>query len=240
MSQVDPRPPGADPARTRTLSESDSKELLARFGIPFAPEHLVTDAAGARAAADALGVPVAAKLCGTNIAHKSERGLVRLGLSGSDAVAAATDELLAAARPDDGATGVLIAPMLRGHRELIAGIATDEQFGPTVLLGIGGVLAEAVADVTVRLVPISRIDAEEMIDDLRSQALLGEFRGEPALERDSVVDVLVGLSDAAAAVPGLVSADLNPLIVSDGRAVAVDALVELTEGTHFEPAEVRP
>ena len=69
MSQVDPRPPGADPARTRTLSESDSKELLARFGISFAPEHLVTDAAGARAAADALGVPVAAKLCGTNIAH---------------------------------------------------------------------------------------------------------------------------------------------------------------------------
>jgi acetyl-CoA synthetase (ADP-forming) len=125
---------------------------------------------------------------------------------------------------------VLIAPMLRGNRELIAGIATDPQFGHTVLLGLGGVLAEAVADVTVRLVPISRADAEEMIEDLRSQALLGEFRGEPALDRATVVDVLLGLSAAAEQTPGLVSADLNPLIVHEGRAVAVDALVELQEG----------
>ena len=80
---------------------------------------------------------------------------------------------------------------------------------------------------SVRLVPITRIDAEEMIEDLRSQALLGEFRGEPALDRASVVDVLVGLSDAATSHPELVSADLNPLIIHEGRAVAVDALVEL-------------
>jgi acetyl-CoA synthetase (ADP-forming) len=129
---------------------------------------------------------------------------------------------------------VLVAPMVRGERELIAGLATDPQFGRTVLLGVGGVLAEAVADVSVRLVPISRVDAEEMIEDLHSQPLLGEFRGEPAVDRDSVIDVLLGLSAAAQATPDLVSADLNPLIIHDGRAVAVDALVELagdTEGS---------
>jgi acetyl-CoA synthetase (ADP-forming) len=97
----------------------------------------------------------------------------------------------------------------------------------TVMLGVGGVLAEAVADVAFRLVPITRTDAEEMIDDLVTQKLFGAFRGEPAIDRDRLVDVLVGLSDAAVANPQIASADLNPLIVVDGSPVAVDALVEL-------------
>src|SRR3546814_2695054 len=84
--------------------------------------------------------------------------------------------------------------MLAGNRELIAGLHHDEQFGMTVMLGVGGVLAEAVADVCFRLVPIERLDAEEMIDDLATQRLLGEFRGEPAVDREALVDVLVGRS----------------------------------------------
>ncbi len=213
---------------SHTLSEAASKELLAGFGVPVAPERLAVTADEAVAAADELGYPVVAKLCGDGIAHKTERGLVRLGLADAGAVAAAASELLAAARPEDDATGVLVAPMVSGERELIAGLATDPQFGPTVLLGVGGVLAEAVADVSVRLVPIERVDAEEMIEDLGSQALLGEFRGEPPVDRGTVVDVLLGLSAAAEGTPGLVSADLNPLIVHEGRVVAVDALVELS------------
>jgi acetyl-CoA synthetase (ADP-forming) len=97
----------------------------------------------------------------------------------------------------------------------------------TVMLGVGGVLAEALADVSFRLVPITRTDAEEMIDELATQALLGELRGEPAVDRSRLVDVLVGLSDAASADDRIISADLNPLIVVDGMPVAVDALVEL-------------
>jgi acetyl-CoA synthetase (ADP-forming) len=166
------------------------------------------------------------KLGGDGIAHKTERGLVRLGLGDDAAVAEAARDLLAAARPEDGEVHLLVAPMLRGNRELIAGLHHDEQFGMTVMLGVGGILAEAVADVAFRLVPIEPIDAEEMIDDLATQRLLGPFRGEPAIDRDALVDVLVGLSQAALAHPDLVSADLNPLIVVDGRPVAVDALVE--------------
>jgi acetyl-CoA synthetase (ADP-forming) len=210
-----------------TLSEADSKARLAGHGVPFAPERLVSSPDEAVAAGQELGYPVVAKLCGDHVAHKTERGLVRLGLADDAALAAATDELLAAARPEDLATGVLVAPMVAGTRELIAGLATDPQFGRTVLLGVGGVLAEAVADVSVRLVPIQRVDAEEMIEDLRSQALLGEFRGEPAVDRDALVAVLLGLSAAAEADPELASADLNPLIVHDGRPIAVDALIEL-------------
>lgn len=217
---------------SRTLSEADSKAVLTRYGVPFAPEHLVADADAAVAAATSVGLPVAAKLCGDHIAHKTERGLVRLGLGDTESVRAAAMELLDAARPEDDATGVLIAPMISGARELIAGLSHDEQFGPTVLLGIGGVLAEAVADVAIRLVPITEVDANEMLEQLDSQALLGEFRGDPAIDRDAVVQLLLGLSDAAGATlddtgERIVSVDLNPLIISDGRPVAVDALVEV-------------
>lgn len=209
-----------------TLSESESKALLAAHGVPILAERLVASPAEAGEAADGLGYPVVAKLCGDAIAHKTERGLVRLGLADRAAVEDAAAELLAAGRPDDGVTGVLVAPMVRGNRELIAGLTHDEQFGTAVMLGIGGILAEAVADVAFRLVPLSRLDAEELIADLDTQALLGEFRGEPPVDREALIDVLVGLSAAAEADPTIVSADLNPLIVVDGRPVAVDALVE--------------
>lgn len=212
---------------SRTLSEADSKELLAGFGVPFAQERLVATPAEAAEAAAGLGFPVAAKLCGEGIAHKTERGLVRLGLSDPASVAAATADLLDAATESDRATGVLVAPMIAGARELIAGVATDPQFGPTVLVGVGGVLAEALADVAIRPAPVTRVDAEEMLEQLRTDALLGEFRGEPAVEVAAVVDVLVALSDAVAARPDIRSIDLNPLIISRGRPVAVDALVEV-------------
>lgn len=217
----------AGPSTTRTLSEADSKALLARHGVPLAPEAVVGSPEEAVEAAARLGYPVAAKLCGDGIAHKTERGLVRLGLADADSLSAATRELLDAATPDDGEVAVLVAPMVHGTRELIAGLTRDEQFGMTVLVGAGGVLTEALGDVAIRLVPIDRVDAEEMLEDLATQSLLGPFRGEPAVDRAAVVGVLVALSQAAAAEPDLVSADLNPLIIADGRPVAVDALVEV-------------
>lgn len=210
-----------------TLSEADSKRLLGAHGVAFPAERQVTSADGAVAAAAELGHPVVLKLGGDAIAHKTERGLVRLGLLDDAAVEAAATALLAAARPDDGEVHLLVAPMLQGARELIAGLHLDPQFGMTVMLGIGGILAEALGDVSFRLVPITRTDAAEMIDDLATQRLLGELRGEPAVDREALVDVLVGLSAAAEAEPSIVAADLNPLIVVGGRPVPVDALVEV-------------
>ena len=210
-----------------TLSEAESKALVAAHGIPVPDERVVADADGAVAAADAIGYPVVLKLNGDAIAHKTERGLVRLGVADPGAVAQAAAELLAAATPDDGPVGLLVAPMLRGNRELIAGLHHDPQFGPTVMLGIGGILAEAVADVAFRLVPLTAVDAEDLIDDLRTQTLLGPFRGEPAVDRDALVAMVIGLAELAEARPDVASVDLNPLIVVDGRPIAVDALVEV-------------
>jgi acetyl-CoA synthetase (ADP-forming) len=210
-----------------TLSEADSKRLLGAHGVAFPDERQVTTASDAVAAAAEIGHPVVLKLGGDAIAHKTERGLVRLGLRDDDAVTDAAEALLAAARPEDGEVHLLVAPMLKGNRELIAGLHHDPQFGMTVMLGVGGILAEAVADVSFRLVPITRIDAGDMIDDLATQKLLGEFRGEPAVDREALIDVLVALSAAAEADATIAAADLNPLIVVDGRPIAVDALVEV-------------
>ena len=165
--------------------------------MPVVDEREVHDAEAAVAAADALGYPVVVKLCGDAIAHKTERGLVRLRLGDADAVRGRGDR--AAGRGHARRrrrSSLLVAPMVQGNRELIAGLVRDPQFGLDVMLGVGGILAEAVADVVFRLVPIDRVDAEEMIDELATQALLGPFRGEPAVDRERLADVLVGLSGA--------------------------------------------
>jgi acetate---CoA ligase (ADP-forming) subunit beta len=210
-----------------SLSEAESKRLLAGYGVEIPSEEVVATPDEAAEAASRIGFPVVAKLCGRAISHKPERGLVRLRLGDASAVRTAAAELLSLARPEDGEVEVLIGPMVSGIRELIAGLVRDPQFGPCVMLGVGGVLAEAVSDVAFRLVPLSRVDALELVDDLAGQALLGPVRGEPAVDRERLADVLVALAQVATAEAGVRSVDLNPLIVVDGVPTAVDALVEI-------------
>ena len=223
-----------------TLSEAASKELLATYGVPFASEHKVFTAEAAVEAAKALGFPVVAKLGGDKIAHKTERGLVRLRLADAQAVRQAATDLFAAATADDGEVHVLVAPMVSGTRELIAGLLVDQQFGPTVMLGVGGVMAEVIKDVAFRPAPLTNEIALDMVRSLRMQGLLEEFRGEAAVNTDQVVACLMGLSNVAVDRTDIVSVDINPLIVkSDGSIVAVDALVELGQRSTNE-GTVRP
>jgi len=212
----------------RTLSEHASKQLLAEYGVALAREGLAADAESAAAAAAEIGFPVALKLCGDQLAHKTERGLVRLSLGDAGSLRAAAAELLAAARPEDGVVGLLVAEMVRGNRELIAGVVRDPTFGPCVMLGLGGILAEALRDVVFAAAPLSESQARRMLAGLRTSHLLREpFRGEPAVDADALVALLTGLGRLAVERPDVASVDLNPLIVRDGVPVAVDALVEL-------------
>jgi acetyltransferase len=217
------------PSGHRTLSEHESKRLLAGYGVPIATERVVPDAQAAASAAAAIGFPVVMKLCGDAIAHKTERDLVRLGLADAEAVRVAAAELLAKARPEDGAVALLVAEMVRGKRELIAGLVRDPQFGPCVLLGLGGILTEALGDVVFAAAPLQQRDALAMIGRLRASHLLTKpFRGEAVVDAGALASVLVGLGRLAAERPDVVSVDLNPLIVrSDGKPLAVDALVEI-------------
>lgn len=210
-----------------TLSEADSRTLVAEAGVIVSRWATADTADNAAVAAEEMGFPVVVKLCGDAIAHKTERGLVRLSLTSANDVRAAATDLLGAATESDGDVELLVSTMVRGDRELIAGLVRDPQFGPCVMLGVGGVLAEAVADVAFRLAPLERLDAHEMIDDLGSQTLLGPFRGQPAVDRDALADTLCALGDLAGD-PAIASIDLNPLIVVEGQPMAVDALVERT------------
>ncbi|MEP7202371.1 MAG: acetate--CoA ligase family protein [Ilumatobacteraceae bacterium] len=218
-----------------TLSEAASKAMLRRFDIPVVDDREVIHVDAAVEVANAMGYPVVVKLCGAAIAHKTERGLVRLRLGDAEAVRTAACDLLALARPNDGGVSLLVAPMISGTRELIAGVVRDPQFGTNVMLGIGGTIAEAVADVQFRPAPISEVDAVEMIDGLAMQKLLDEFRGERAVDRSQLTSVLLGLSELVVARPDVVAVDINPLVVrADGTVVAVDALVELGDATCLE------
>ncbi|MEC8948312.1 MAG: acetate--CoA ligase family protein [Actinomycetota bacterium] len=212
---------------TCTLSEARSRQMVASVGVPVSDWTTAGDPDAAVDAARSVGLPAVVKLCGDAIAHKTERGLVRLSLTSENEVREAAIDLLAAARPEDGPVELLVSTMVQGSRELIAGMVRNPQFGPCVMLGVGGVLAEAVADAAFRLAPLDRLDAHDLINDLGAQALLGELRGEPAVDRDALADILCALGDLAAD-PDVASVDLNPLVIVDGRATAVDALVEAT------------
>jgi len=138
-----------------TLSEHASKQLLAAYDVPLAREVLAATAAEAAEAAEVIGFPVAVKLCGDAVAHKTERDLVRLHCTDAASVRAVGEDLLGRARPEDGEVGLLVAEMVRGNRELIAGVVRDPTFGPCVMLGLGGVLAEALGDVVFAAAPVS-------------------------------------------------------------------------------------
>ena len=229
------------PEPASTLSEAASKDLLAGFGVPFAAERRAADAAGAVAAAEELGFPVVVKLSGDGIAHKTERGLVVLGLGDGPAVAAAADGLLAQVRPEDGSVELLVAEQVTGSRELIVGLVRDPQFGACVAVGLGGILTEALRDVVFAATPLGRAEAECLVDGLAAAHVLTEsFRGEPALERSALAEILLALSRLAEERPDVASVDLNPLILRQGCPVAVDALVEIGEPAQEAPLAELP
>ena len=212
------------------MSEALSKQLLTPFGFPFAVEAVVATPREAANAADGMGYPVVAKLNGDSIAHKTERGLVRLKLADRAAVEHAATDLLAMATPDDGEVQLLIAKMIDGSRELIVGMVHDPAFGNTAMLGVGGIFAEVIQDVAFAPMPIDLASAKRMIEALKYQAVFREFRGEDAVDTESLARAIVALSAACDKHPEIVSIDINPLIVQrDGTLVAVDALVETRE-----------
>ena len=211
------------------LSEFDSKQLLRTYGIATVEEALAQNADEAVSLSLSLGYPVAIKLCASGLAHKTERNLVRLGISGDEAVRSAALDLLARREPSEADARLLVQRMVSGRRELILGLVRDRQFGPCVMLGFGGILAEAIGDVVFRVAPLSHVDAVEMVADLKTAHLLGCFRAEPAVDRDALAAALVALGRIGVERSEVVSIDVNPMIVCGDRPLAVDALVEIAE-----------
>jgi acetyltransferase len=212
----------------RALPERESLDLLRAAGIAVTRAIPAADADEAVAAADGFGYPVALKIDAPTTAHKSDIGGVRLGLNDAEAVCAAVPELLAAGRAAGAGTrGVLVEPMAASGVELIVGLERDPMFGPAVLVGSGGILAEILDDVAIRLAPIDRAAAFAMLDELRSAPILAGARGRPPVDRTALADAIVAVARLGLDRPDIAEIDLNPVIASAGGAVAVDALVVL-------------
>jgi acyl-CoA synthetase (NDP forming) len=211
-----------------TLPELESLVLLREAGLMVVDAIAVRDPAGAVAAARQIHGPVALKIDATGLAHKSDIGGVALGLEGDAAVESAALQLLEAGRRSGQTVrGLLVEPMAPAGIELILGLRRDAQFGPIVLAGLGGTLAEVLDDVSVRLAPIDLEDAKQMLDGLRGAGLLDGARGRPGIDRAAVAAMLVALARLGMDRQDLHEVDLNPVIASETGAVAVDALVVL-------------
>lgn len=215
------------------LSEAAAKAILSRAGIPFPPERLVPDAQGAARAAEALGGAVVVKICSPDIAHKTEVGGVAVNLAGPEAARAAAAAILDRARaqvPGARIEGLLVAPMVAGGVEVIAGVVRDPVLGPVVMAGLGGVLVEVLRDVSFRAAPFGPDEGHRMLRELRGFALLQGVRGAPPADIDALARLLSDLSRFAFAhrdrVRGI---DLNPVrVLPAGQGVlALDALIEL-------------
>lgn len=221
----------------RTLSESESKKLLAGYGVPVVKEEIAPDAAHAVEIAKHIGFPVVIKAHGSKLTHKSDRGLVRLGLSDANQTQKAAEEIAKAAGND--LEGLLVQPMLKGKREFVAGFMRDPMLGPIVMFGLGGVFTEALDDVVFRGTPVDEAEADSMLEEIKTSPLLGEFRGESRADRKVLINCLVGLSRLASERLDVAEVDINPLLVGpDGEVQAVDALVVLRDDA--KPPSARP
>ncbi|MFJ2514261.1 acetate--CoA ligase family protein [Streptomyces griseoviridis] len=210
------------------LSEHAAKQLLRAYGIRVPREQLVTSAAAAVRAAGLVGYPVVMKASGARIAHKTELGLVRIGLTSASQVRDAYRELTDTARFEGVALdGVLVCQMVERGVEMVVGVTHDELFGPTVTVGLGGVLVEVLRDVAVRVPPFGEDEARNLLGDLRGRALLDGVRGRPPADVEALVEVILRVQRMALELGSdLAELDINPLVVLErGQgAVALDAL----------------
>ena len=197
------------------LSEHQSKHLLAEWGVPVTTETLVQTADAAVEAGNEIGYPVVLKADVTGVPHKTEAGLVKLGLDNEAAVRAAYDEVTSnAANAGAGMNGVLVQEMVSDAVEVIVGVSYDSQLGATILFGSGGVMVEVYNDVSLRLCPIDESDALQMIAEVKGARLLEGFRGQPAADIAALADTLVRVSQLGAQLEGsLAELDINPLMV---------------------------
>ena len=222
----------------QSLSEYDAKQFLKPFGVPVVEESVAAGAGQAAEAAARIGFPVVLKALGSTLLHKTEAGLVHMNLFDETAVKRAAEEI--AGQAGAALEGFLVQPQVSAKREFVAGMFRDPEYGPVVMFGLGGIFTEAFSDVVFRLAPLSAEDARDMIDEIRSRALLDSFRGEAAADLAMLVSTLTGISRAALEYPDVAEIDINPLLITqDGTVVAVDALVvkaPIAEGKKFLPA----
>lgn len=212
------------------LSEVESKHLLKQAGIDVVETRLATSKEEAISISKKLGFPVVMKIASADIMHKSDMGGVRLGLENSQAVGQAYDDIITAAKekhPKAKIMGVAVQKMARPGVEVIVGMSQDDQFGPVLMFGLGGIMVEVLKDVSFRLVPLTKRDAAEMVRELKGYPLLEGYRGREKVNMAYLENLLLKVSDFVEKNPEVKELDLNPIFAYSDGALAVDARVIL-------------
>ncbi|RJX30088.1 MAG: CoA-binding protein, partial [Desulfarculus sp.] len=220
------REPDPPPGSLRTLDERQSKALLADWGLPMVAEQVVESLAEAQAAAEQWGYSLMLKGLLPGVVHKSELGLVEARVGGPQQLAEAFDRLEAKVQ---GRGQVLVQPQVHAEYELIVGYLRDAQFGPCLMLGLGGLLAELRPDVAFAPAPLAPARARALLGRLHSSALFRGYRGLPPLDQEALAELLLRLGQEAAARPEVEQVDINPLLIAGGKPLAVDATVILRD-----------
>ena len=212
------------------LTEPESKEVLAAYGVPIVETRTAADAREAAERARELGFPVALKLLSPDVTHKSDVGGVALGLASGDDVAAAFDRVVASAKehvPDATIEGVAVQRMEKQGTEVIVGVTKDPQFGPVMMFGLGGVLVEVLKVVAFRVIPIEQRDAKQMIEEIKGYPLLEGYRGSDPADVSKLHELLLKLSAFIERHPEIAELDLNPVFAYKDGCIAVDARIVL-------------
>ena len=214
------------------LGEQEAREVISAYGFKVPRSVLAATQREAVQAARDIGLPVVMKISSPDILHKSDVGGVKVGLASESEVETAFTAIIESARrkmPNADISGVLVQEMIKGGRETILGMTRDAQFGPMIMFGLGGIYVEVLKDVSFRIAPLTRNDAEEMVNEIRSVKLLRGVRGQPPADFDALVEGLLRLSQLVVDFPEIVEMDLNPLAVfaKGGGAVAMDARLAL-------------
>jgi acetyl-CoA synthetase (ADP-forming) len=208
-----------------TLSEYESKQVLAEYQIPVTKEVLVDDAKALARAVQEIGYPVVLKGCSSDIAHKTEKGLIRVDIRNEEEASSAFEEIMGnMSGPED---AVLVQEMVKGQRELVIGLTRDAQFGPCVMFGLGGIFTEILKDISFRVVPLEKRDALDMMRDIKGHKILDAVRGMEAADLDILADILIKVGQIGLENEKVKEIDINPVIISGSNPVAVDALVVL-------------
>lgn len=209
------------------LSEYESKQLLAQYNIPVTQEALVGSRQGLLEAIKEIGYPIVLKGCSPDIAHKTEKGLIYVDIRNEDEALTAFKEIVAGMNGTE--NPVLVQEMVKGKRELVAGLTRDPQFGPCVMFGLGGIFTEILKDISFRVAPLEKYDALEMMQEIRGCKILDAVRGMETVDLDMLVDILIAIGKIGMENEKIKAVDINPLIISNGKPVAVDALVVLLD-----------
>ncbi|MCA1846567.1 MAG: acetate--CoA ligase family protein [Actinobacteria bacterium] len=211
--------------RSRCSREHSSKIVLAEYGIPVTHDLLCTSAREAERAAEEIGYPVVMKACSPNLLHKSDLGLVEIGVPTAPAVRETYARIVESAG-DTGLEGVLVCEMVAGGVETTLGVVQDELFGPVLMFGLGGIAVEIFRDVTFRVPPFDKREARRMVEEIRSFPLLAGARGRPKADVSAIVDAIMKLQRLAVDLANdIAELDINPLLAKPDGAVALDALV---------------